>query len=475
MSELISKNLKELTEIIERREMSPDELYLRFYERIEDKDNKINSFITKIENLSFDENGKFKGIPIAIKDNIITKGIKTTCASKFLENFIPPYDATAVERLKAAGFSIIGKTNLDEFAMGSSTENSAFFTTKNPWDLERVPGGSSGGSAAAVASLEVPVALGSDTGGSVRQPAAFCGVYGLKPTYGRISRYGLVAFASSLDQIGIFARNPYDISIILKIIAGEDKKDATSSDVEVEDYNNFYNISPSETKIAILKFPEESLSKEVKEAYNEFIRFFENNDFIMEEVEISSWEYGLYVYYIIASSEASANLARYDGIRYGKREEADNIKDLYFKSRSEGFGKEVKRRILLGTFSLSSGFYDEYYMKAVKVRNKIAFDIKTVFENFDFIILPTTPHIAFKIGEKIEDPISMYYSDYFTIPPSLGGFPAINLPFKVVESGLPVGFQVIANYFQEKKLLSLANFYENEIKFENKIIRRFRV
>ena len=300
-------------------------------------------------------------------------------------------------------------------------------------------------------------------------------MYGLKPTYGRVSRYGLVAFASSLDQIGIFARNPYDISIILKIIAGKDRNDATSSDVKVEDYDKFHNISPSETKIAILKFPEELLSKEVKEAYSEFIRFFENHGFIMDEIEISSWEYGLYVYYIIASSEASANLARYDGVRYGKRGEANNIKELYFKSRSEGFGKEVKRRILLGTFSLSSGFYDEYYMKAVRVRNKIAFDIKTVFENFDFIILPTTPHIAFKIGEKIKDPISMYYSDYFTIPPSLGGFPAINLPFKTVEGDLPVGFQLIANYFQEKKLLSLANFYENEIKFENKIIRRFRV
>ncbi len=474
MDELYKKNLKELLNLLDKNEISPEEMYSTFLNRIDEKEKKINAFITKEEKLIYNKNGYIKGVPIAIKDNIITKGIKTTCASKFLENFVPPYDATVVKRLKDSGFSIIGKTNLDEFAMGSSTENSAFFTTKNPWDLERVPGGSSGGSSAAVASLEVPVALGSDTGGSVRQPAAFCGVYGIKATYGRISRFGLVAFASSLDQIGVFARNPEDIAIVLEIIAGKDQNDATSSEKDTEKYSNFYEINPKDTKIAVLKVPERSLSPEIKSAYKEFISFFEKNGFILEEVNIELWEYGLYVYYIIASSEASANLARYDGVRYGRRAKADSIRDLYLKSRSEGFGNEVKRRILLGTFSLSSGFYDEYYMKAVSVRNKIAFEIKNIFEKFDYLILPTTPETAFKIGEKAEDPISMYYSDYFTIPPSLGGFPAINVPFKIgKESNLPIGFQIVSNYLRERNLLSLANFYENEIKFENKIIRRF--
>ncbi len=474
MSELLKKNLRELLLLIEKREVSSSEVYRAFLERIYRKDDEIKAFISVEEEQKYIKDGKFKGIPVGIKDNIITKGIKTTCASRFLENFIPPYDSTAVKKLKENGFSIIGKTNLDEFAMGSSTENSAFFTTKNPWDLERVPGGSSGGSAAAVASLEVPVALGSDTGGSVRQPAAFCGVYGLKPTYGRVSRFGLVAFASSLDQIGILARNPYDIALTLEIISGRDPNDATSSDREVENYSQMLEIEPKNTKIAVLKVPEDSLSSEIKEAYKEYISFFEEKGFEMEEIEIELWEYGLYVYYIIASSEASANLARYDGVRYGERADSSNIRELYLRSRNNGFGKEVKRRILLGTFSLSSGFYDEYYMKAVRVRNKIAKNIGEVFERFDFIILPTTPETAFKIGEKADDPISMYYSDYFTIPSSLGGFPAINIPFKIGEtSNLPIGFQIISNYFEERKLLSLANFYENEIKFENKIIRRF--
>ncbi len=469
MDEILVKKYYELIDMINKKEISSEEVYNSFINRVESIDSKIKAFITIDKKREF-KPGKLSGVPIAVKDNISTNGLKTTCGSKFLENYTPPYDATAVARLKEDGGTIIGKTNLDEFAMGSSTENSAFFTTRNPWDLERVPGGSSGGSAAAVASFQVPVALGSDTGGSVRQPAAFCGVYGLKPTYGRISRYGLVAFASSLDQIGIIARAPKDIAIVLKYIAGFDSMDATSSKIETEDYTNFFNINPSETKIAALKFPKDSLSDEMKNSYEEYIEFFVKKGFIIEEVELKYWKYGLFVYYIIASSEASANLARYDGIRYGNRVASDNIESLYLRSREIGFGKEVKRRILMGTYSLSSGFFDEYYLKASKVRNTITKEIKNLFSNYDFIVSPTTPEVAFKIGEKIDDPIKMYYSDYFTIPLSLGGFPAISIPFKKDKKGLPIGMQIAANHFNERALLSLSDFIENEIKFENNIL-----
>ena len=473
MDEIVKKNYFELMALVDRGELTGEEVYNAFLHTIDKKDHEIKAYLTINKEYEY-KKGELKGIPIAVKDNISTEGIKTTCGSKFLENYIPPYDATAVIRLKNNGGTIIGKTNLDEFAMGSSTENSAFWTTKNPWDTERVPGGSSGGSAAAVASFQAPVALGSDTGGSVRQPAAFCGIYGLKPTYGRISRYGLVAFASSLDQIGVLSRNPKDIAIILKNMAGVDSMDATSSSVKTEDYDDFINIEPSRTKIAVLKFPKESLSSEMKIAYDEYIDFYSKRGFILEEIELKYWEYGLFVYYIIASSEASANLSRYDGIRFGKRAKADDIETLYLKSREEGFGREVKRRILMGTYSLSAGFFDEYYMKATKVRAVISDEIKNIFNVYDFVILPTTPEVAFKIGEKNDNPIKMYYSDYFTIPFSLGGFPAINIPFKLNDSGLPIGMQIASNHFKERELLSISDFLEKEIKFENNILGGFR-
>jgi aspartyl-tRNA(Asn)/glutamyl-tRNA(Gln) amidotransferase subunit A len=473
MDEIVKKNYYELIDLVDKGEIKGEEAYNAFLNRIDKTDSEIKAYLTVNREYKY-EKGEFKGIPIAIKDNISTEGIKTTCGSRFLENYIPPYDATAISRLKKTGGTIIGKTNLDEFAMGSSTENSAFGTTKNPWDTKRVPGGSSGGSAAAVASFQAPVALGSDTGGSVRQPAAFCGIYGLKPTYGRISRYGLVAFASSLDQIGILSRNPKDIAIVLKNIAGVDSMDATSSSIEINDYDNFINIEPSKIKVAVLKFPKESLSSEMKTAYEEYIEFYASKGFIIDEFELKYWKYGLYVYYIIASSEASANLSRYDGVRFGKRAKAFDIETLYLKSREEGFGKEVKRRILMGTYSLSAGFFDEYYMKASKVRAIISNEIKKIFQDYDFIILPTTPEVAFKIGEKTNDPIKMYYSDYFTIPFSLGGFPAINIPFKLNSDGLPIGMQIASNHFKERELLSLSDFIEKEIKFENNILGGIR-
>jgi len=467
MNELTRKSASELKTLLNKKEISSKEVYNSFIDQIENVDEKIKAFISVEKKFNFG-NGEYRGIPIAIKDNICTEGIRTSCGSKLLDNYLPPYDATSVKRLKQKGFSIIGKTNLDEFAMGSSTENSAYFITRNPWDTSRVPGGSSGGSAAAVASFQSPVSLGSDTGGSVRQPAAYCGVYGLKPTYGRISRYGLIAFASSLDQIGIFSNIPEDLGLLLKIIAGKDDMDSTSSSEPISDYSDQKEIDPRNTKVGFLKVPSNSLTKEMEKKYKNYIDFFENKDFNIEEVNLKYWEYGLYVYYVIASSEASSNLSRYDGIRYGKRESSDDLDELYLLTRDSGFGKEVKRRILLGTFSLSSGFIDEYYLKAVEVRDLITSELKKVMDEYDYFILPTTPEPAFKIGEKTEDPIKMYYMDYFTIPLSLGGFPSLNIPYTFNKKGLPIGFQISAGHFKEKQLINLASFIDNENKEKNR-------
>ena len=471
--ELWKKSLKELSDLISNKEVKPSEIVEAFIKRTEEVEPKINSYITflgekaleeakkKDDEINKDNKGKLFGIPIAIKDNIITKDVKTTCASKMLENFIPPYDATVIEKLKNEEYILLGKTNLDEFAMGSSTENSAFFTTKNPWDLERVPGGSSGGSAAVVSAGLTPVALGSDTGGSIRQPAAFCGVVGFKPTYGRVSRYGLVAFASSLDQIGTFSRTVEDTAIVMNIISGKDEKDSTSSDKEVPDFTQFLGKDIKGIKIGIPKefFPD-TLDNEIKNIVLDMAKKLEKEGAELIEISLPTSKYSIEAYYIIAPSEASSNLARYDGVRYGYR--AENYKDLeemYSKTRDKGFGAEVKRRIMLGTYALSSGYYDAYYLKAQKVRTLIYQEFMNAFKDVDLILTPTTPDVAFKIGEKTDNPIEMYLSDIFTVSVNMAGLPAISVPVGFKNS-LPVGLQLIGKPFDEGTILQVADKIE---------------
>ena len=404
---------------------------------------------------------RLKGSPIAIKDVLVTKGIQTTCGSRILANYKAQYDATAVDRLNAAGAVIIGKTNMDEFAMGSSNENSAFGPVRNPWDTHRVPGGSSGGSAVAVASGVVPVALGSDTGGSVRQPAALCGILGLKPTYGRISRYGLVAFASSLDNVGIFSQNAWDMANVLSVIAGRDPLDSTSADVEVPDYNSLLGRSISGVRIGVPRaWFGQGLDDDVRDAVESAIENYRSLGAEVVDVEMPHAKYGIAVYYIIATAEASSNLARYDGVRYGFRaEDSHALRQMYFKTREEGFGPEVKRRIMLGTYVLSSGYYDAYYAKAQKVRTLLKQDYARAFENCDVILTPTTPSTAFRIGEKSDDPLAMYLNDIYTVSANLAGVPGISVPCGV-SNGLPIGMQLIGNYWSEDLLLNLAAAYE---------------
>ncbi|MCP2519292.1 Asp-tRNA(Asn)/Glu-tRNA(Gln) amidotransferase subunit GatA [SCandidatus Aminicenantes bacterium Aminicenantia_JdfR_composite] len=472
---LYELSLMQLINLLNKKEVKAEEVIRSFAERIERIEKKINAFITlNLENAinsaklidQKKQKGKLAGIPFAIKDNILTKGIRTTCASRILENFVPPYNATVIEKIISEDGIIIGKTNMDEFAMGSSTENSGFFQTKNPWDLGRVPGGSSGGSAAAVASMEVPIALGSDTGGSIRQPAAFCGLVGLKPTYGRVSRYGLVAFASSLDQIGPLTRTVEDCAYIMNLISGFDPKDSTSSNQPVPDY-----LSEIKKEIKGLRIGFvggnliENVDSRIRELYNEILHKLEKNGIGLEEVNFTYWEYALASYYIIAPSEASSNLARYDGIKYGYRVSSySNLKDLYSKTRTSGFGEEVKRRIILGTFALSSGYYEDYYLKAIKTRALIAKEFKEAFNRVDLIVSPTTPEPAFKFGEKL-DPISMYLSDIFTITANLAGIPALSVPIGLTEENLPVGLQIMGNYFEESKILNFAYLLEKDLKF----------
>ena len=402
-----------------------------------------------------------KGLPIAIKDVICTKGIQTTCGSRILFNYKPQYDATAIKRLNAAGAVIVGKTNMDEFAMGSSNENSAYGPVLNPWDTTRVPGGSSGGSAVAVASGVVRVSLGSDTGGSVRQPASFCGVLGLKPTYGRISRYGLVAFASSLDNIGIFGRSAKDVAEVLKVIAGRDEMDSTSADVVVPDYTARLDGDIAGKKIGVPRaWFGEGLDDDVRNAVEGAIDNFRSLGAEIVDVELPHAKYGIAVYYIIATAEASSNLARYDGVRYGFRaEEAHELRQMYFKTREEGFGAEVKRRIMLGTYVLSSGYYDAYYAKAQKVRTLLKHDYSKAFEKCDAILTPTAPSVAFKIGEKTDDPLAMYLNDIYTVSANMAGVPGISVPCGLAR-GLPIGMQLIGNFWSEGLLLNLASKYE---------------
>lgn len=470
---LFDKGVPELHRLLHNKELSVSDLVDESFKRIDEIDKHIQAFLTLDEENARNtaktldtergkerENGLLFGLPIGIKDNIVTKGLRTTAASKILANFEPLHDATVVEKLRKAETVTIGKLNLDEFAMGSSNENSGFKPVRNPWNLNYVPGGSSGGSAAAVASGEVPFALGSDTGGSIRQPAAFCGVVGLKPTYGRVSRFGLIAFASSLDQIGPFSQTVEDNAYLMQVIAGYDKMDSTSANVDVPDYLSALTGDVKDLKIAVPKeYLSEGVQPEVRERIQEALKQLETLGATWEEVSLPHSKYAVATYYLLASSEASANLARYDGVRYGVRAEADNLLDMYKKTRSEGFGDEVKRRIMLGTFALSSGYYDAYYKKAQKVRTLIKNDFDKVFEKYDVVIGPTAPTTAFKIGEKIDDPLTMYVNDILTIPVNLAGVPAISVPCGLA-NGLPVGLQIIGKPFDESTVYRVAHAYE---------------
>lgn len=467
-------SLKQVSDMISKREVSAEEVTRQITDRINEVEDKVKAYVTVTgeyalekarevdKRISAGEDvSKLAGIPMGIKDNICTENIRTTCASKILYNFVPPYSATTFERLNREGAVLVGKTNMDEFAMGSSTENSAFQRTSNPWDLERVPGGSSGGSAAAVAAGMAFFALGSDTGGSIRQPAALCGVVGMKPTYGRVSRYGLVAFASSLDQIGPITRTVEDCALVMNYISGYDRYDSTSVDIEVPDFTRSLGEDVKGLRIAVPReYFGEGIDQKVKETVMNAIKVMEGLGAVCEEVSLPYTDYALPVYYIISSAEASSNLARYDGIRYGYRaEKYYDIKDLFTKTRSEGFGAEVKRRIMLGTYALSSGYYDAYYKKAQKVRTLIKQDFERVFGSYDLVMCPTSPTVAFKAGEKTEDPLQMYLSDICTITVNIAGLPAISVPCGFVD-GLPVGLQIIGKHFDEATLLKAAYAYE---------------
>lgn len=455
------------------------EITKAYIERIKKFDGKIQAFIHLDEERALQEAEKadrriqrgerldlLTGIPVAIKDNICTKGIKTTCASKMLEDFLPPYDATLVRKLKEAGAILLGKTNMDEFAMGSSTENSAFAITRNPWDATKVPGGSSGGSAAAVAAAFTPLAIGSDTGGSIRQPASFCGVVGLKPTYGLVSRYGLIAFASSLDQMGPLARRVEDCALALQVIQGYDEMDSTTYKGE---YTRDYLLGLEENirglRIGVPKefFPT-GLDSEIAKAIDESIKTLEGMGAVIETFSLPIVDVALSSYYIISSAEASSNLARYDGIRYGYRSKTfEGVDDLIVNSRTEAFGKEVKRRIMMGTYVLSSGYYDAYYKKAMLIREKIKNSFQRAFEAYDMILSPTSPILPFGIGEKMEDPLEMYLADIYTVSVNIAGLPAISVPCGFSSTKLPIGLQLIGNYFSEGQLLKIAYHFQQQL------------
>jgi aspartyl-tRNA(Asn)/glutamyl-tRNA(Gln) amidotransferase subunit A len=465
----------ELHDKLKAREITAIELTESVYERIESVEPHVKGFLTLTKEIALEQanaadagfqNGNemppLAGIPIAIKDVICTKDVRTTCASKILSNFVPPYDATVMTKLHEQGVVMIGKTNMDEFAMGSSTENSAYQITHNPWDLETIPGGSSGGSAAAVSADTAICSLGSDTGGSIRQPAALCGVVGMKPTYGRVSRYGLVAFASSLDQIGPFTKDVTDCALVLNAICGNDEMDSTSVDVPVPDFTQSLINDVEGLKIGVPKeYFAEGLDAEVADCVNAAIAELEKLGASVQEISLPHTEYAIATYYIIAPAEASANLARYDGVRYGYRtEEPTDLINMYKKTRSEGFGQEVKRRIMLGTFALSAGYQDAYYRKAQKARTLIKSDFDAAFEKVDVIATPTSPTPAFKIGERTADPLQMYLCDVMTTPASHAGLPGISVPCGFVESGLPVGLQLLAAPFDEETLLRTAYTFE---------------
>ena len=482
--ELYELTVHELMDKLDRKEITSEEIIKSYSKRIEEKEKDIQAFVTtttdtaieKARNVSR-ENSRLAGIPIGIKDNICTKGVKTTCSSKMLENFIAPYNATVIEKIENEGLISLGKLNMDEFAMGASTEYSAFKTTKNPWNLQTVPGGSSGGSAAAVAANLVPWALGSDTGGSIRQPAALCGVVGLKPTYGMVSRYGLVAFASSLDQIGPITKDVEDAAILLNAISGHDEKDSTSVNLPKKDYTQNLVKDVSKLKIGVPKeFFGEGINEEVKTSVEKAIEQYRKLGATVEECSLNIANEALAVYYIIACAEASSNLGRFDGIRYGYRtKNFNNLKDIYKNSRSEGFGAEVKRRIILGTYVLSSGYYDAYYKKAQKVRTVIKQEFEKLFEKYDVLITPTSPTVAYEIGTKSNNPLEMYLADLCTVAVNIAGLPGISIPCGVDSQGMPIGLQLIGKPFGEETIIQAAYTYEQEIKFREKYKPEFKM
>ncbi|MBD0263896.1 MAG: Asp-tRNA(Asn)/Glu-tRNA(Gln) amidotransferase subunit GatA [Tolypothrix sp. Co-bin9] len=471
-------SIRELHTQLIKKERSAVEITQEALDRIQALEPKLHSFLCVTAERALlqarevdakiaagEEIGMLAGIPIGIKDNMCTKGIPTTCASRILENFVPPYESTVTQKLADADAVMVGKTNLDEFAMGGSTETSAYHLTANPWDLSRVPGGSSGGSAAAVAAEECVVSIGSDTGGSIRQPASFCGVVGMKPTYGLVSRYGLVAFASSLDQVGPFGRSVEDTAILLQAIAGHDPKDSTSLKVEIPNYAASLKPDLKATgklRIGIIKETfGEGLDSQVEQAVNKAIKQLQHLGAEIDVVSCPRFRYGLPSYYIIAPCEASANLARYDGVKYGLRApDADNLLSMYTRTRATGFGAEVKRRIMIGTYALSAGYYDAFYLKAQKVRTLIKQDFENAFQKFDVLVCPTAPTTAFKAAEKTTDPLSMYLVDLMTIPVNLAGLPGLSLPCGFDSNGLPIGLQLISNVLREDQLFQVAYAYE---------------
>ena len=479
----------ELKEKLEKKELTSYEITKAYADRIAEKEKDVQAFVTILEEDALEkakeidkkiESGEAKstlsGIPIGIKDNICTKGVRTTCSSRMLENFIAPYDATVMEKINEEELINLGKLNMDEFAMGSSTEHSYFHVTRNPWNLNKVPGGSSGGPAAAVAAEMVPWALGTDTGGSIREPAGFCGVVGLKPTYGLVSRYGVVAYASSLDQVGPITKDVTDAAMLLNIIAGKDKMDSTSVERPKVDYMQALKNDVKGLKIAVPKeFFGEGINEEVKENLEKAIETYKELGAEVSEVSLNIAEYALASYYIIACAEASSNLGRFDGVRYGHRaKEYSNIKELFRNSRTEGFGPEVKRRIILGTYVLSSGYYDAYYKKAQKVRTLVMNEFKKVFDNYDVILTPTAPMVAFDIGSKMDDPLEMYLADICTVSINVAGLPGISIPCGVNKEGMPVGMQLIGNRFAEETLLNAAYTFEQKIKFREQYKPEFK-
>jgi aspartyl-tRNA(Asn)/glutamyl-tRNA(Gln) amidotransferase subunit A len=479
---LAALTLRDAGEKLRKREITSVELTEAVFDRIVRTDETLHAYLTlnrdeaiasarrADERLSLGDNASpLLGIPVALKDNILTRGWRTTCASKMLGGFIPPYDATIVSKLRDAGAIIVGKTNLDEFAMGSSAENSALFPTRNPWDLERIPGGSSGGSAAAVAANQCLAALGTDTGGSIRQPAACCGIVGLKPTYGRVSRYGIVAFASSMDQVGPMTKNVRDAALLLQVLAGHDPADSTSVNRPVPDYPGALQSGIKGLRVGVPKeYFVAGMQPEVEKAVRTAVGELDQQGALIEEISLPHTEYAVAVYYVVATAEASSNLARYDGMRFGYRANAKDLGETYMLTRNEGFGAEVKRRIMLGTYVLSAGYYDAYYLKAQRVRALMKRDFDEAFKRCDVIVTPTTPTTAFKIGEKTQDPLQMYLSDIFTISVNLAGLPALSLPCGFDDTGLPIGVQMIGKPFEEATILRVAHHYEQATEWHNK-------
>lgn len=475
--ELTDLTVHELMEKVKNKEITIEEITKAYADRINEKETEVNAFVsTRLDEAIAESKNPEAGIPIGIKDNICTKGIKTTCSSKMLENFVSPYDATVITKIKEKNIPILGKLNMDEFAMGSSTENSSFKITRNPWNLNKVPGGSSGGSAAAVAANLVPWALGSDTGGSIREPASFCGIVGLKPTYGIVSRSGLVAFASSLDQIGPMTKDVEDSALLLNIIAGHDENDSTSVKREKIDYTKNLKNPIKGMKIGVPKeFFGEGINPEVKKSLENSIEEYKKLGAIVEECSLDVSESSLAAYYIIACAEASSNLGRFDGIRYGYRaKDYKNLKELFVKSRTEGFGKEVKRRIILGTYVLSSGYYDAFYKKAQKVRTYVKNKFDECFKKYDVLLTPVAPTTAFDIGSKTNNPLEMYLADICTVSINIASVPAISIPCGVDSNNMPIGMQLIGNRFQEEKILNAAYAIEQQIKFRENYKPEFK-